>query len=126
MDAVERLNIPKGPMLAKLKAGSSVTLPDGSIVQPSEVVEPSRSGRTLLHLGDTCDSTNTMMIAKGADWVVHEATFDDAHEVRVLHLLLSCESLILSAFRHMLFRKVTARLVWPAHLLPVSKQNGCY
>jgi ribonuclease Z len=86
MDAVERLSIPKGPMLAMLKAGSAVTLPDGSVVQPSEVVEPPRPGRTLLHLGDTCDSRNTMLIAKGADWVVHEATFDDAHEVRTHHL----------------------------------------
>ena len=87
MEAVERLGIPKGPLLAKLKAGSSVTLADGRVVQPSEVVEPPRPGRTLLHLGDTCDSRNTMLIAKGADWVVHESTFDDANEVRMLWIV---------------------------------------
>ncbi len=83
VDAVERLGIPKGPLLAKLKSGSSVTLPNGSVVQPSEVVQSPRPGRTLLHLGDTCDSRNTILIAKGADWVVHESTFDDANEVLI-------------------------------------------
>jgi ribonuclease Z len=83
MDAVERLSIPKGPLLAHLKAGRSVTLPNGSVVEPSHVVDAPRPGRTHLHLGDTCDSRNAMLIAKGADWVVHESTFDDANQVGI-------------------------------------------
>ena len=87
MDAVERLGIPKGPLLAQLKAGKSVTLPNGSIVQPSDVVDSPRPGRMLVHLGDTCDSQNMMQIAKGADWLVHEATFDDASQVLTPHAI---------------------------------------
>jgi ribonuclease Z len=85
MDAVERLSIPKGPLLAQLKAGRSVTLPNGSVVETSQVVEAPRPGRTHLHLGDTCDSRNAMLIAKGADWLVHESTFDDANQVGIAY-----------------------------------------
>ena len=81
MDAVESLGVPKGPLLSQLKAGKSVTLPNGSVVQPSDVVSPPRPGRLLVHLGDTCDSQNMTHIARGADWLVHEATFDDANQV---------------------------------------------
>jgi ribonuclease Z len=72
-------------MLGQLKAGKAVTLSNGSVVQPSDVLEPPRPARKLLHLGDTCDSRNAIAIAKYADWVVHESTFDDALEVQ-LHL----------------------------------------
>ena len=82
MEACAKLGVPKGPLFGQLQAGRSVTLPNGSVVQPSDVVSPPRPGRTLLHLGDTCDSRNAMLIAKGADWLIHEATFDDANEVR--------------------------------------------
>jgi len=37
MDTVARLGIPKGKMLGELKAGSSVTLAGGRVVQPSDV-----------------------------------------------------------------------------------------
>jgi ribonuclease BN (tRNA processing enzyme) len=81
VDAVARLGVPKGKMLGELKAGRSVTLANGCLVQPSDVLDAARPGRTLLHLGDTCSSENAIKIAKGADWVVHESTFDDASEV---------------------------------------------
>jgi ribonuclease BN (tRNA processing enzyme) len=81
MDTAARLGVPMGKMLGELKAGRSVTLANGCVVQPSDVLDAARPGRTLLHLGDTCNSENAMKIAKGADWVVHESTFDDASEV---------------------------------------------
>jgi ribonuclease Z len=83
MAAAKALGIPKGPLLGKLKNGETVsfTLPEGKevTVKPSQVVGPTVRGRTCLILGDTCDSKDVLPIAKGASWVVHEATFDEAH-----------------------------------------------
>ena len=36
---IMELNIPKGPLLGKLKAGQPITLPDGRSVHPDDVLE---------------------------------------------------------------------------------------
>ena len=79
--AAARLGIPKGPLLAQLKSGKSVTVvgTDGPVtVHPAQVVAPDVPGGTLLYLGDTCDSERAVAIGTGARVVVHECTFDDA------------------------------------------------
>lgn len=42
------LGVPKGPLFGKLKSGQAVTLPSGSIVHPSEVLDPPEPGRTFI------------------------------------------------------------------------------
>ncbi|XP_022651975.1 zinc phosphodiesterase ELAC protein 2-like isoform X2 [Varroa destructor] len=44
------LGIPPGPHLAQLKAGHEITLPDGRIVKPSDVVQPSALFTTFVIL----------------------------------------------------------------------------
>lgn len=39
------LGVPKGPTFGKLKAGSPVTLPNGSVVRPEDVLEPTEIGK---------------------------------------------------------------------------------
>lgn len=74
----EALGVPKGPLMGQLKSGTTVTLPSGASVTPSMVVGPPTRGRKYVHLGDTCNSDQIIPIASGADWLVHECTFDDA------------------------------------------------
>ncbi len=52
----------------------SFSFPDGTKVCYDDIMEPKRSGRKVVILGDTCDSSAIASIANGADVLVHEAT----------------------------------------------------
>lgn len=82
MKKVTALGIPKGPLLSKLKNGESIEFVDPKtnekvVVNSAQVVGADQPGRIALCLGDTCNSDATIPIASGAEWVVHESTFDN-------------------------------------------------
>jgi ribonuclease Z len=52
-----------------------VTLADGTVVTPDQVLGPARTGRTLVLTGDTAPTASVVEAARGADVLVHEATF---------------------------------------------------
>jgi ribonuclease Z len=74
--------VPEGPAFGRLHRGEDVTLEDGSIVSPSDLVGPPRPGRRVVYSGDTRPTPATIEIAAGADVLVHEATFDDSESER--------------------------------------------
>jgi ribonuclease Z len=69
------LGIPEGPLWGKLHKGQTVTLPDGRTVGPGELVGTPRSGRKLVYTGDTRPHLSVIEASRGADLLVHEATF---------------------------------------------------
>jgi ribonuclease Z len=69
------LGVPEGPLWGKLHQGESVSLPDGRTVSPSDLVGPPRDGRTVVYSGDTRPYLAVIEAARGADLLVHEATF---------------------------------------------------
>jgi ribonuclease Z len=73
--AADALGIPFGPERGALQAGEPVTLADGRIVTPGEVLGAARPGRKLVLTGDTAPSEDVVAAALGADLLVHEATF---------------------------------------------------
>ena len=83
-ERARELGVPEGPSWGRIHRGESVTLENGRVVQPSELVGPRRSGRTVVITGDTrpCNSTETA--AKNADLLVHEATFGDEEAERAV------------------------------------------
>ena len=83
-EMAREIGIPEGPMWGKIHRGESVTLESGRVVQPSELVGPRRSGRTVVITGDTRPCNSTEIAAKDADLLVHEATFGDEEAERAV------------------------------------------
>ncbi len=78
------LGIPEGPLWGQIHRGVAVTLADGRIVTPDMLVGLPRSGRKVVITGDTRPCDATVDAARGADALVHEATFGDEEAPRAL------------------------------------------
>lgn len=76
-ERARELGIPEGPLWGQIHRGEPVTLEDGRVVQPADLVGPPRPGRTLAYTGDTRPSDTVVEAARGADLLVHEATFGE-------------------------------------------------
>lgn len=76
------IGIPEGPLWGKLHRGEAVELPDGRSVTAAELVGPARPGRTVVYSGDTRPHPAVIAAARGADLLVHEATFSDSEIAR--------------------------------------------
>ena len=78
------LGIPEGPLWGRLHKGESVLLEDGRIISPADLVGAPRAGRTLVYSGDTRPTLSVIEAARGADLLVHEATFggDEAERAK--------------------------------------------
>ncbi len=74
-DKAEALNIPIGPERARLVKGETVTLKDGSVIQPDMVLGETIRGAKLVHIGDTSRTDNVIEFVRDADALVIEATF---------------------------------------------------
>ena len=81
-DRARELGIPEGPMWGQIHRGQPVTLPDGRVVQPSELVGEPRAGRTVVITGDTRPCDATVEMSTNADLLLHEATFADEEAER--------------------------------------------
>jgi ribonuclease Z len=78
------LGVPEGPLWGQIHKGLAVTLPDGRVIDPGDLVGPSRPGRRVVLTGDTRPCETTIEVASGADLLVHEATFSDEEATRAL------------------------------------------
>jgi ribonuclease Z len=74
-ERARELGIPEGPLWGKLHRGVPVTLDDGRTIDPATLVGPTRAGRRVVITGDTRPCAATVEAARGADLLVHEATF---------------------------------------------------
>ena len=76
------LGIPEGPLWGALHRGKAITLPDGRSIAPSDLVGAPRRGRSLVYTGDTRPHLAVVEAARGADLLVHEATFGGDEQER--------------------------------------------
>ena len=74
-DRARELGIPEGPLWGRLHKGETVVLDDGRSITPADLVGAPRRGRTLVYSGDTRPSLTVVEAARGADLLIHEATF---------------------------------------------------
>ena len=75
VDAARALGVPDGPAFGVLQRGGDVTLDSGEVVRPGQVMGDARSGRVVVFSGDTRPCAGTEDAARGADLLIHEATF---------------------------------------------------
>jgi ribonuclease Z len=83
-ELARELGIQEGPLWGEIHRGRAVTLSDGRVIEPSVLVGPPRPGRKLVPPGDTRPCAATIDAARGADLLVHEATFGDEEADRAI------------------------------------------
>ncbi|HBY93594.1 MAG: ribonuclease Z [Ardenticatenaceae bacterium] len=74
-EKAEVLGVPFGPERSLLVAGQAITLPNGRIVHPDEVLGPAEAGTKLVYVGDVDEVAPLVEIAGGADALIIEATY---------------------------------------------------
>jgi ribonuclease Z len=71
----DQLNIPPGPWRRSLVNGESVTLPDGRVIQPDQVLGDERPGTRLAHVGDVGRTDELVQFVRNVDALIIEATY---------------------------------------------------
>jgi ribonuclease Z len=89
VETAAALGIPEGPERGALQRGEKVTLADGRVITPESVLGDVRPGRKVVISADTAYSQRVIEAARGADVLVHEATFAEEERERAHETLHS-------------------------------------
>jgi ribonuclease Z len=76
-EKAKALGVPEGSLWSKLQHGETVKTGTGKVVNPKQVVGAPRPGIKIVYSGDTRPTRNLAKLAKNADLLIHEATFED-------------------------------------------------
>ena len=71
----DELGVPAGPIRRDLVDGKAVTLADGRVISPEDVLGESRPGTKFVHIGDVGETDSLVETVRGADGLVMEATY---------------------------------------------------
>ncbi|MCS7061616.1 MAG: ribonuclease Z [Anaerolineae bacterium] len=77
-EKAEALGVPAGPERRLLVAGQPITLADGRVIQPDDVLGPLQRGVKVIVTGDVGETHGLLQVARGADAIVTEGTYSDA------------------------------------------------
>ena len=75
VQSADALGVPPGRERGALQRGETVSLADGSVIHPEQVLGPARLGRRLVIWGDAAPARAVVEAARDADLLIHEATF---------------------------------------------------
>jgi ribonuclease Z len=75
VERAEAAGVPRGPMWGRLQDGENVTLEDGTVVTPDQVLDDDRPGRKVAYITDTMPSDEVVDFVRGADVLIHESTY---------------------------------------------------
>jgi ribonuclease Z len=78
------MGIPEGPLWGRLHHGQPVEV-DGRVFRAEDVVGPERPGRRVVYTGDTRPCKASIEHSRGADLLIHEATFAQDEAERAQH-----------------------------------------
>jgi ribonuclease Z len=74
-EKAEELVIPPGPWRRDLVNGKSITLPDGRMIHPDQVLGEERPGTRLAHVGDVGRTNELASAVRDVDALIIEATY---------------------------------------------------
>ena len=74
------LGVPPGPLYGRLKRGEVITLPGGRQVSGAELCGAPQTGRRVAYCTDTIYCEGAVALARGADLLIHEATYAQRDE----------------------------------------------
>ncbi len=80
-EAAKRLGVAEGPAFATLQRGEPVEGSTGQVL-PEDVMGERRAGRTIAITGDTAPCKTTVAAARGAELLVHDASFAEEEAQR--------------------------------------------
>ncbi|MGB3161198.1 MAG: ribonuclease Z [Carnobacterium sp.] len=80
VEKLKKLGVPFGPLYGKLKNGEIISLADGRTVNGKDYIGETQKGRIITILGDTKKTENSLLLAKNADVLIHESTFEGADQ----------------------------------------------
>jgi ribonuclease Z len=72
------IGVPRGPLWSELQGGANVTLANGRVVAPGEVMGPARSGRKFSYVTDSLYFPEISREVAGSDLLVCEGMFEGA------------------------------------------------
>jgi ribonuclease Z len=113
-DRAEALGVPAGPERARLVRGEAVALADGRVIDPDEVLGPSRPGTKFVFVGDAARTEDLVEPAREADALVIEATYtaleaDVAREFGHLTARQAAELGAEANVRHLILHHISRR-----------------
>ena len=71
----DELGVPVGPIRRDLVEGKAVTLADGRVISPEDVLGEDRPGTKFVHIGDVGETDSLVETVRDADGLVVEATY---------------------------------------------------
>jgi ribonuclease Z len=89
VETADAIGVPAGRERGVLQNGGTLTLASGRVVRPDEVLGPERAGRRVVLTGDTAPAGKVREVARGAEVLVHEATFCEDERERARETLHS-------------------------------------
>lgn len=76
-ERAKELGIEPGPKYSTLQEGHSVKNSRDEEIKPEDVMGPPRPGRKIVYTGDTRPSRKIVELSRGADVLIHDATFGE-------------------------------------------------
>jgi len=115
VERLKEIGIPSGPLYRDIKEKEEFEW-EGAVYKSSDFLGPAKTGKIFTVLGDTVPCDAGIELARGADVLVHEATFSDEEELhayRFGHATARQAALVAkeAGVSHLLLNHVSARYV---------------
>lgn len=113
-EKAEALGVPNGPQRRDLVNGIAITLTDGTLVSPEDVLGELKPGLRFVHIGDTGRTDDLLEYCRDADGLVIESTYMEeeaemAHEFSHLTARQAAELALKAGVKQLILTHISRR-----------------